>query len=411
MDKEKIIFHIDVNSAYLSWDAVQRLKDGEKLDIRTVPSVVSGNESLRHGIILAKSYPCKKYNITTGMTVYEARKRCPNLIVVPARGQIYKKSSENMFRLLENYSDRIQKYSIDEGFIDFTGMSRLLGDPIKVANEIRERIQRELGFTVCVGVSTNKVLAKMATELRKPNFTNTLFVEELEEKLWCLPIEEMFMVGKKTATKLRNYGFDKIGDIAKADVKVLEQLLKSNGKQIWEFANGIDKSDVRNYFVDSKSIGHSTTIPYDIEDIEKIYPILLRLVEKVCTRLRKSNRNCQVIHIHYKTNTFKVYSKQRKIINPTSDTSEIYYIAKELLKELWKGEKIRQVGISIGELKNNEERQLTLFDNNIKKNDNLNKMVDEIREKYGKKSIVRCINIDAQESEHKEFLQSLTIKY
>ncbi len=411
MQKNKIIFHIDVNSAYLSWDAVQRLKDGEQLDIRTVPSVIGGDETKRHGIVLAKSYPCKKYGVKTGMSLFEARKLCPQLLVLPARGNIYTKSSKDMFNLLSNYSDRVQKYSIDEGFVDFTGMESLLGDPIKIANEIRTKIEKDLGFTVCVGVSSNKVLAKMATELRKPNFTNTLFIDELEEKLWPLPIENMFMVGKKTAIKLRKCGFNTIEDIANADVNALKYLLKSHGEQIWKYANGIDNSVVRNIRSEEKSIGHSTTISYDIENIEKVYPILLRLTEKVCTRLRKKNKKSEVIHVHYKTCDFKVYGRQKKINTSTSDTTEIYYIAKQLLDELWRGEKIRQVGISVSNLKCDNERQLSFFDEKIEKNDNLNKMIDGVREKYGKNAIVRGANLYKKENPHKDFLQSLSIQY
>lgn len=411
VNNSKIIFHVDVNCAYLSWDAVQRLKDGEKLDVRTVPSVIGGDESKRHGIVLAKSYPCKPYGIKTGDSIFSARKLCPNLLVLPARGNIYQRSSLDMFKLLGDYSDRVQKYSIDEGFIDFTGMEKILGSPFEVAEKIRIRIEEELGFTVCVGVSSNKVLAKMATELRKPNFTNTLFVNELEKKLWILPIEEMFMVGRQTAIKLRKYGFDKIGDIANADVKTLEYLLKSHGRQIWEYSRGIDNSEVRNYFVGEKSIGHSTTIPYDIEDLEKIFPILLRLTEKVCTRLRNANKRCQVIHVHYKTCDFKVYGKQRKISNQTNNTSEVFNIGKDLLKELWNGEKIRHIGISITDLKDADERQISFFDTHVEKNDKLYKMIDEVRDKYGKNSIIRCSNLSYIESEHKDFLQSLSIKY
>ncbi len=411
MQGDKIIFHIDVNSAYLSWDAVQRLRDGEQLDIRTVPSVIGGDESKRHGIVLAKSYPCKTYGIKTGISLFEARKLCPNLLVLPARGDIYSKSSEEMFKLLSNYSDRVQKYSIDEGFIDFTGMEKLLGNPLEVADEIRLRIKKELGFTVCVGVSSNKVLAKMATELRKPNFTNTLFINELEEKLWILPVENMFMVGKKTAIKLRKCGFNTIGDIAKADVKALQYLLKSHGIQIWEYANGIDSSQVKNIRSDEKSIGHSTTISYDIERIETVYPILLKLTEKVCTRLRKKYKKSSVIHVHYKNCDFKVYGKQKTIDISTSDTTEIYYIAKQLLDELWKGEKIRQIGISVSKLSDEKEMQLTFFDEKIEKNDELNKMIDNVRNKYGKNSIVRGANLYKKENKHKDFLQSLSIQY
>ncbi len=409
--RERVIFHIDVNSAYLSWEAIELLKEGYEIDVREVPSVVGGDESKRRGIVLAKSYPAIKYGIQTGMSLREAKSLYPDLLVVPARGHIYSKKSKEMFKLLSEYSDRVQKYSIDEGFVDFTGMQKILGNPIDVANEIRERIYNEMGFTVCVGVSSNKVLAKMATELRKPNFTNTLFVDEIEQKLWGLPINDLFYVGKQTAIKLNRLGFNKIGDIAKADVKFLETILKSHGRQIWEYANGIDLSEVRAYEREEKSIGHSTTVAYNIDDINAIFPIYLKLVEKVCTRLRKAKKTCQVIHIHYKTSDFKVYGKQMKIGFETNNTTEIFEISKKLFIELWKGEKIRLVGISVSDLKKEEERQLTLFDDVIDEKRQLDKMVDDIRYKYGKNAIVRATNLNMKTSEHKEFLQTLSIKY
>ncbi len=416
--KKNIIFHIDVNSAYLSWEAIYRLSKGETLDIRTVPSVVAGREEDRHGIILAKSYPAKKYGIKTGETIGEARKKCPNLVVVGTTGDIYAKASQSMFDLLLEYSDNVQKYSIDEGFIDFSDNPKVLEDPYSVGEEIRKRIEEELGFTVCVGIGENKVMAKMAGELKKPNYTNTLYNNELH-KLWPLPVGELFMVGRKTEEKLLKYGINTIGKLAKTDIKFLKQLLNSHGETIWNYANGRCNSDVFNSFtqndnVKAKSHSRSTTLPQDINTVEEVEIIFIGLIEKVCTKLRKYSQIGSVITVSYKNTERLIFSQQRKIFSGTNNVNDVYKVALELFKELWNGENIRALGVSVSNLQDEAISQISLFDSNIEKKSNLDKTIDYIREKYGDKKIVRANQLNNpyyRKAKKNEFLHNLNVKF
>ncbi|MFV0520638.1 MAG: DNA polymerase IV [Lachnospirales bacterium] len=411
--RKNVIFHIDVNSAYLSWEAVYRLSHGEELDLRTVPSVVGGSEKSRHGIVLAKSYPAKKYNIKTGETIQEARKKCPNLVVVPPRGEIYEKASQAMFDLLLEYSDNVQKYSIDEGFIDFSDNSKVLKNPYAAGEEIRKRIENELGFTVCVGIGESKVMAKMAGELKKPNFTNTLFDDEIQ-KLWDLPVGELFMVGRKTEEKLLQYGITTIGKLANTDISFLKQLLHSHGQTIWSYANGYDSSIVKKEFSAAKSCGHSSTLPFNLDNMEQAKIIFMGLIEKVCTRLRNSKQIGSVVTISIKNTNREVTSHQKKIISKTNNASVIFKVAMDLFKEIWSGEPLRAVGVSISNLESANNSQISIFDENIEQISKLDKTIDEIRSKYGKSKVVRANqlnNYSYRKYNDKEFLQKLSVTY
>ncbi|MDR0272304.1 MAG: DNA polymerase IV [Clostridiales bacterium] len=257
LKSNKVIFHIDVNSAYVAWEALERMKEGEERDIRDIPAVVGGDAATRRGIVLSKSLSCKPYKIQTGESLFSALKKFPGLEIFPARFGVYEKYSDEMMRYLSQFSDRIQQYSIDEAFVDYTYMEEHFGSPLEAADRIRNGIKNELGFTVCIGVSSNKLLAKMATEMRKPDFTNTLFPEEIE-KMWALPIEELFMAGRATAPKLRRIGIETIGDLAHYDVKYLTPTFKSFSDVLWQYANGIDDSVVKANHGGAKSIGNST---------------------------------------------------------------------------------------------------------------------------------------------------------
>lgn len=287
-----LIFHIDVNSAYLSWEAAYRLQQGEKLDIRTIPSVIGGDESSRHGIVLAKSISAKKYNIKTGESLYEARRKCHELAVFPPRYWLYMQCSSAMHEILEEYTPIIQKFSVDESFLDFSNMENLYPDYMKLAETIKERIKRELGFTVNIGISNNKLLAKVASDLKKPDKIHTLFPDEIEKKMWPLSVEDLYMVGRATVPKLHKLNINTIGDLASYDVDILKNILKSHGELIWNYANGIDNSKVRkSNYIEMKGIGNSTTISFDVEDRETAHKVLLSLCETVGMRLRDSG-NC-----------------------------------------------------------------------------------------------------------------------
>ena len=387
---KRYIFHIDANSAYLSWEAAYRLQHGDLLDLRTVPSVVGGDPATRHGIVLTKSIPAKKFKIETGETLYSACQKCPDLIIAPPRYGLYRQCSDAMVEILRDYSPSVQRFSVDECFLDFSGMELLSDDPIKTAHKIKDRVKNELGFTVNIGISTNKLLAKMAGELNKPDMVHTIFPEEIPTKMWPLPIEELFMVGRATSRKLRSRGIKTIGDLAKFDLKILKLFLKSYGVLVWNYANGIDYSPVRTSgTIEVKGMGNSTTIPFDVKDRTNAHLVLLSLVESVSSRLRQANVLACLISVSFRTNEFFGCSHQRKLFNPTDCTDELWEIACELFDEQWEGQPLRHMGMRVSELCQNDFFQTSLFGKNYDKRRKVDSAVDLIRSRYGSSSIFR----------------------
>lgn len=388
---EKLIFHIDVNSAYLSWEAVYRLQHGSEIDLREIPSVVGGDEASRHGIVLAKSIPAKKYNIYTGGTLYDARTRCPDLVIVPPRYSLYMKCSNSMNKLLREYTPEIQGFSVDESFLDFSNMEHLYPDYMILAETIKERIKKELGFTVNIGISTNKLLAKVASDFKKPDKIHTNFPWEIKDKMWQLPVEELFMVGRATAPKLHNLNIYTIGDLATYDKELLKCKLKSHGVVLWNYANGIDNSQVRqSNYIEMKGIGNSTTTAFDVENRETAYKVFLSLCETVAMRLRDSGNCCKVVSISIRNTELKSFAMQKKLDVATDSTRKIYEIVSLLFNRLWQGNPLRHLGVRVTDLCNNDFFQFSLLDSfNYEKDRRLNKAVDAIRLKYGSKSIQR----------------------
>jgi len=384
--EQRIIFHIDANSAFLSWEAAYRIQHGEKIDLREIPSVVGGDEKKRHGIVLAKSIPAKKYGIKTGESLYSARNKCPSLTVVPARHGLYIKCSNAMVGLLKKYSPLIQRYSIDEVFLDYTYGNK---NYMAAANEMKERIKKELGFTVNIGIGPNKLLAKMASDFKKPDMIHTLFYHEIEKKMWPLPVEDLFMVGYRTKSKLNSRGILTIGDLARQDKKYLCSWLKKYGLLIWNYANGIEDSQVRNDSLPLKSIGNSTTTPFDVETKKEAYLVLLSLSETVSMRIREVEKCARVVTISIRNNEFYSFSHQRKLNTPIDSTNCIYETSKELFDELWKGEPIRRFSIELSQLCSNDFCQLSIFDLVYEKERKLDRTIDKIRNKYGCDSVVR----------------------
>lgn len=388
---DRLIFHIDVNSAYLSWEAAYRLQHGEAVDLREVPSVVGGDEASRHGIVLAKSMPAKKFKIQTGETLHNARGKCAELIVVPPRYWVYMQSSSAMNEIFKEYTPAIQRFSVDESFLDFSNMENLYPDYLKLAHDIKERIKKELGFTVNIGISNNKLLAKVASDLKKPDRVHTLFPHEIKEKMWPLPVEDLFMVGRATAAKLHKLNIFTIGDLANYDVKVLKEKLKSHGLVVWNYANGIENSEVRkSNYLDMKGVGNSTTISFDVEDRETAHKVLLSLCETVAMRLRDSHNSCKVISVTIRGSDLISYSHQKKLDVATDSTRKIAEVAYSLFDNKWKGNNIRHLGVHATELSSNEFYQSYMLDNfNYEKDRAINEAIDKIRIKYGAKSIIR----------------------
>lgn len=387
----RIIFHIDVNSAYLSWSAAHMLQQGYELDLRAAPSVVGGDEKSRHGIVLAKSIPAKKYDIKTGEPLRNAFSKCPQLISIPPNYSLYMKASNAMFEMLKEYSPSIQRFSVDECFLDYTYMSKHFGNPLGTAHTIKERIKKELGFTVNIGIGSNKILAKMASDFTKPDNVHTLYHHEIE-KMWSLQVGDLFMVGSKTKAKLNNLGIHTIGQLAKTEDKVLYSHLKSHGLLIKNYANGIDHSPVRKSNQEIiKGMGNSTTIAYDVEDSSTAYKVLLSLTESVGIRLRAANFACQLISVSITTKDFVHRSHQRKLYISTDSTTYIFGIVKELFNELWDGVPIRKLGVRIADLCCNDYTQISLFTTMpLDKYKCVDQVVDKIRGRYGNSSISRA---------------------
>ncbi|HYE08998.1 MAG TPA: DNA polymerase IV [Patescibacteria group bacterium] len=387
----RTIMLVDSNSAYLSWTAVSLLEKGYPIDIREIPSVIAGDPKSRHGIILAKSIPTKKYGISTGQSLFEARQKCPDLAVFPANYDLYMLCSNAMYQILLEYSPRIERYSIDECYLDFTASQRHFGDPITVAHEIKERIKDELGFTVNVGVSCNKLLAKMGSELKTPDLVHTLYPDEIAVKLWPLPIRELFMIGRASEEKLKKININTIGDLAKADPLHMKALMKSHGLLVWAYANGIDDSEVMlNSSIIQKGVGNSTTITYDVTTREDAHLILLALTERVGMRLRKLGYMASLVSVSVKTDGFIHYSHQLQLQNSINTTDEIYNFVCLLFDQCWKREPIRHLGVSVSDFSSADMRQLSLFDRmDMVKIQKLDKIVDIIRAKYGTRSIIR----------------------
>ena len=400
---QTVIFHIDVNSAFLSWEAVYRLHHlGGTLDLRTIPSAVGGDMSKRHGIILAKSIPAKKYNVQTGEPVTDAMRKCPNLVLVPPNYELYEKSSKAFMNILHKYTDKVEQYSIDEAFMDMTGTEELFGTPVIVANTIKDEIYETLGFSVNIGVSSNKLLAKMASDFKKPNRVHTLFPWEIQEKMWHLPVRELFFVGGASERKLQTLGIKTIGELANADVNVLKTVLKKHGEVIWDFANGRDVSVVEAVPADNKGYGNSTTIAFDVTDGGTAKMVLLSLAETVARRLRKDEARIEVVSISIRFNDLSYASHQTVLASPTNITKEIHEAACRLFDELWDGTPIRHLGVHTGRVsRDGNNRQLSLFDHtDYEKLEKLDYAVDSIRERFGRDAIVRASFLKQDKVDH-----------
>lgn len=379
---KRIIFHIDVNNAFLSWTAVERLKQGDTIDLRTIPSVIGGDEAARKGVVLAKSPIAKSLGIVTAETLYQARRKCSNLVIVQSDYSIYKKYSDALYNYLCSFSPDIERYSIDECFLDMTGTDKLFGEPISLAHKMSKEIYETLGFTVNIGIGENKLCAKMASDFEKPNKVHTLFMDEVKSKMWPLPVNDLFMVGKKSSKLLNDFGIFTIGDLANADLNFLIRYFKARANMMKEYANGIDDSPVYQE-EGQEGISNSETFDRDIDDILLLEEKLLELSEKVGFRLRSMNYYCYTISLLLKTSDFKMYSHQKKLDNPINTTHDIYEVSRKLLRSMWHEEKIRLMGLRVTNFTETRVKQLSLFDDDSTNFSNVQKVVDNLKNKYG----------------------------
>ena len=386
---KRVIFHVDVNSAFLSWEACYRIHHlGGKQDLRKMVSAVGGDQEKRHGIILAKSIPAKKFHIQTGETVVSAKEKCPDLTLVPPNYDLYNKSSKALIKLLSEYTDKIEQYSIDEAFLDMTGCC---DDSERTAHEIKDRVHAQLGFTVNIGVSENKLLAKMASDFMKPDRVHTLWKSEIQTKMWPLPVSELFYVGHASLNKLRKLGIHTIGELAATDPGILQAHMKSQGLLIWQYANGIDETAVIATPPPAKGYGNSLTTPQDITEPGIAKQYLLSLSETIAARLRADSVKICVVSISLRDWDLRFYGHQITLSVPTDLTMEIYHAACQCLSELWDGTPLRHLGIHTSSVTTDQYRQMQLFDTvDYEKAKRMEKTVDRIRKKYGMDSIKRA---------------------
>ena len=404
---KQIIFHIDVNSAFLSWTAVEKLKNGSDVDIREIPAIIGGDEASRHGIVLAKSVSAKKYGVTTGEPVAAALRKCANLVMEPPDHQMYREYSRRLMEYFKTYTPDIEQLSVDECFLDYTPIAHLYGEPVAFAHRLKGEVREKFGFTVNVGISEVKILAKMASDFQKPDRVHTLWKSEIEEKMWMLPVSELYMVGKSSLPKLRNLGIKTIGDLARMNPDILEAHLKSFGKLIWENANGIGSDVVESEEAAAKGVGNSTTLREDVTDAGHAKKVLLELAESVSGRLRKHDFLAGNIAVEVKYADFTKCSHQAPFLTPTNSTARIYELSCQLFDELWNGSPIRLLGIRASKLQDvGEPVQMSLFDMDFSKEaaipqqrertgptaeklEKIDKAMDSIKKRFGDGAIIR----------------------
>ncbi len=390
-----VIFHIDVNSAFLSWSAIEHLENGSDLDLRLIPSIVGGDMERRHGVVLAKSVPAKTYGIVTGEPVVNAFRKCPNLTMVPPNHRMYAEKSQMLMEHLHNICPVIEQASIDECYMDFSPVAHLYTSPEAAAKQIKDEVYEKFGFTVNIGISDKKVLAKMASDFKKPNLVHTLYSHEIEKKLWPLPVSSLFMCGHSSVESLRKLEILTIGDLAKASPDIVSAHLKSHGILLWNFANGTDDSQVVPEPAKRKGVGNSTTLSHDVSDRQEVAATLLMLAESVSKSLRASHEAAGLVCTEIKYNTFKTCSHQTTLDTPTSSTDIIYKTALSLFDAIWDHTPIRLLGIRTSKLcPDSEPVQLSLFDTayNAKDREKLKKLdaaLDSIRGKYGSDVVIR----------------------
>lgn len=405
---DPVIFHVDVNSAFLSWEASYRIDTlGEADDIRCFPSVIGGDEKKRHGIVLAKSTPAKKFGITTGEPLVNARRKCPSLKTYPPNFPLYVEKSRALIALLKRYAPIVEQFSIDEAFCDFTGTQGLYGSLTEFAVKLKDRIRDELGFTVNIGISSNKLLAKMASDFEKPDKVHTLFPDEIPYKMWPLPVSDLIYVGRSSIGTLHNLGIFTIGDLAAFDVTILKQHLKKHGEDIWKSANGYADAFVRAEQPANKGYGNSVTVGNDITDQENALMVLLSLCETIGARLRADNAYVSVVSVSIVDTDFHHTSHQTTLPSSTNITEKIYETACELFCRLWNGEPLRQLGVHTSKASTDGFIQYDMFDRSrMDKLSRLNSAIDQIRDRYGDEAIKRARFVDNSHAHMSEGLSN-----
>ena len=388
---QRLIFHVDVNSAFLSWEAARRVAEGGD-DLRLIPSAIGGDRDKRTGVILAKSIPAKKFGVTTGEPVAMALRKCPQLVLAKPDFRLYTKNSRAFIEICRRYAPVVEQVSIDECFLDMTGTHLLYPDPVAIARTIKDTIFSELGFTVNIGIAPNKLLAKMASDFEKPDKVHTLFAQEIPQKLWPLPVGDLYSVGRKTAEKLNAARIRTIGDLAASDLAHIQKIVGIKmGKLIHDYANGIDHSPVLAEPEAVKGYGNSTTLEQDVTTTAQVNKILLALCDSVASRMRSDGKRCSCVTVTIRGNDFRSRSHQRKFSEPTDVTAEVFTLSRDLFAELWDGHTpLRLLGVTLGDVSDDSTEQISLFrDGRKDRARKLDQTVDALRSKFGVAAISR----------------------
>ena len=330
---ERMILHCDQNCFFASVELLSHP------DLRDVPMAVCGDPASRHGIILAKNEPAKRFGIQTAETVWQARRKCPGLVLLPPHHKLYREYSVRVNELYGQYTDLVEPFGIDESWLDITGSMHLFGgDPVAIADELRRRVREELGLSISVGVSFNKIFAKLGSDYKKPDATTLISPENWQEIVWPLPVGAMLFVGRSAQRTLAQYGVETIGQLAACRPEMIEKLLGKLGRQLHEYANGLDRSPVRPQAEREpvKSVGNGTTFPHDLTRWEEVRAGLAALSDSVAMRLRRQGLYCSGVQVTIKDSSFRSISRQKRLESPTRLMKDIQRAAMELTRSAWR---------------------------------------------------------------------------
>lgn len=388
--KSKIILHCDMNNCYASIEAILNPA------LRGKSIAVCGSVEDRHGIVLAKSESAKKLGVKTGEAIWQAKLKCPDLQVVPPHYDEYMKYSKLAQEIYYEYTDRIEPYGIDECWLDMSGSKILFGDGEEIANTLRERMKSELGLTISVGVSFNKIFAKLGSDMKKPDAVTVITEDAFREKIWHLPASEMLFVGKSTTKKLQRFGIKTIGDIAQTDMRFLSQLLGKNGETLWHYANGLDSAPVKPYLtaVPMKSISNGITCVSDLLNNREVFQVILSLSQEVSRRLHQHNLRAGGIQLAIKDSKLVTRQFQFQLEYATQAANTLAHLAMELFEANYNWqENVRALSVRTINLRSaSEPVQLDLFSNfaQHQRQETVDKTIYDLRQKFGKNAITRA---------------------